>query len=251
MESTYGLIGHPLGHSFSASYFNDKFKSQGLSQSKYFLFDLASLDNIKKLESEYPSLKGLNVTIPYKKEIIKHLDFVDEVAMEIGAVNCIAIEHSKWKGYNTDALAFKSSLENWLTEIKYEAIQSALIFGSGGSSLAVQWALKQMGIMYKVISRNKQGNQLNYEDLNRDIVQSYDLIINTTPLGMMPNTNQMVKLPLEAFQTTQLLYDLIYNPAKTVFLETGIKMGCRVKNGLEMLYRQAEISWNIWNQIKD
>lgn len=251
MKSIYGLIGHPLGHSFSASYFNDKFNSLGFTNSKYFLFDLPSLDNIRELAIEYPSLKGLNVTIPYKREIIKYLDSVDDVAMEIGAVNCIAIEHSKWKGYNTDALAFKATLESWLTKMKHKAIQKALIFGSGGSSLAVQWALKQMGIIFKVVSRNKQENRLNYEDLNRDIIKSFDLIINTTPLGMMPDINQMVDLPLEAFQTKHLLYDLIYNPAKTVFLETGIKMGCSVKNGLDMLYEQAEISWNIWNQNKD
>ncbi len=251
MEKVFGLIGHPLGHSFSANYFNDKFKDLGLSNYKYRLFDLASLESVRRLELENPLLRGLNVTIPYKKEILNYLDTIDDIAKEIGAVNCISIVDAKWKGYNTDAIAFKLSLEEWLKELNQTHINNALVFGSGGSSLAVQWALKEMHINYRVVSRQKQTNWLNYEDLSGSLLESYPLLINTTPLGMMPELDHMVRLPLDAFQTKHLLYDLIYNPVKTVFLEAGINKGCSVKNGLDMLYKQAELSWNIWNQIKD
>ena len=247
MESIYGLIGHPLGHSFSAIYFNDKFKNLGLNNSRYILFDKESLKDIRGLAYDFPVLKGLNVTIPYKKNIIAFIDSIDEVAKEIGAVNCISIHNANWIGYNTDALAFKSTLEKWLIEMNRTTINNALIFGSGGSSLAVQWALRKMGINYKVVSRQRSMAHLAYQDLNKDILQDFELLINTTPLGMEPNINEIVELPLDAFQTKHLLYDLIYNPAKTVFLKAGINKACKVKNGMDMLYEQAEMSWHIWN----
>jgi len=251
MKTVYGLIGHPLSHSFSADYFNDKFKNLGLKDSIYLVFDRPSLNEIRRLEVNNPVLKGLNVTIPYKQEILPYLDSLDDTAAEIGAVNCVSINGSEWKGYNTDAIAFKTTLNKWLNDVNQTSVKNALIFGSGGSSLAVQWALRKMDINFIVVSRQNNPDQLSYNDINKEVLESIDILINTTPLGMMPNINQMVKLPLEAIQSKHLFYDLIYNPAETVFLKAGLKQGCKVKNGLEMLYEQAEISWSIWNNNKN
>lgn len=248
MGAVFGLIGYPLGHSFSQKYYSDKFEKEGLKNYSYKLFELENIDSVRTLTSEYPNLKGLNVTIPHKTKIIKYLDTIDPIAKAINAVNCISIINDKWIGYNTDGPAFKLSLTNWLSELDKKEISTALIFGNGGASKAVQWALNSLGIRFKIIDRQENSANLKYKDLTKEILQSANLLINTTPVGMYPNDKEELNINLEHLQKEQLLYDLIYNPAKTLFLEAGIRNGCQTKNGLEMLHLQAEMAWDIWNQ---
>lgn len=237
----YGLIGYPLSHSFSPGYFNQKFMDLGIHAS-YSAYPLEHIQQFCDLIQTQP-FKGINVTIPYKESIIPLLDEIDPVAKEIGAVNTILFENGKTKGYNTDSSGFEKSLTSWLPQ--GESIK-ALVLGNGGAAKAVFYVLRNLGIDYQIVSRNKS-NGLVYEEVNEKIFSDHRLIINTTPLGMYPHTDQSPKLPYEWLNEKYFLYDLIYNPEKTLFLTEGFNRNSKIKNGYEMLINQAEDAWTIWN----
>lgn len=240
----FGLVGQTLKHSFSKKYFEEKFTKEGISDCCYENFELQSIGAFPKLIEDTPDLKGLNVTIPYKEEVLPFLQSKNEIVEEIGACNCIKIVNGELQGYNTDAIAFKNSLKKNLKPYH----KCALVLGTGGASKAVQYALKQLNIDFLLVSRRKQQNQLGYEDVGEDTIKAHLIIINTTPLGMYPNTNQDPPIPYNALTSHHLLYDLIYNPAKTKFLQHGEAKGAQIINGYEMLLAQAEESWRIWNE---
>lgn len=246
MEKVFGLIGAAVSHSFSKSYFDEKFFREGLRDYHYELFPLTNIKEIEKLLKDTKGLSGLNVTIPYKEQVIKYLDEVDGFAKKIGAVNVIKIKDGKLKGFNTDSDAFFETVEKWLPKDKN---LKALILGTGGSSKAVQEALKKLNVGYKLVSREKKKGDLTYEDLekNPSIIEESLLIINTTPLGMSPNTETMPPIDFEQISPNHYVYDLIYNPARTMFLQKAEMCNAKIKNGLEMLHIQAEKSWMIWN----
>jgi len=240
----FGLIGHPLSHSFSKQYFEDKFQKESLSNCSYSLFDIEKIDEIIKLRQSEPSLSGLNVTIPYKQSVIPFLDVVSEQAKEVGAVNTIKIKDGKWIGYNSDIYGFYKTL---LPLLKQEN-NAALILGTGGASLAVKYVLKSLKIPYYMVSRNEEEGCLTYDQINKSILLSYNILINTTPLGMFPHALAMPEIPFHFVNQAHIFYDLIYNPQLTMFLRKAQEKGCIVKNGLEMLQLQAEKSWDIWNE---
>jgi shikimate dehydrogenase len=245
MEKIFGLIGATVSHSFSKSYFDEKFFREGLRDYHYELFPLTKIQDIEKLLKENKALSGLNVTLPYKEQVIKYLNEIDPKAKEIGAVNVIKIEKGKLKGYNTDSDAFFETIEKWLPKDKnFQAL-----LGSGGSSKAVQQALTKLGISFKIVSRDKASGDYTYEELNANgkEIEASNLIVNTTPLGMHPNESAMPPLSTEHITRDHYVYDLIYNPARTQFLQKAEIRGAMIKNGLEMLHVQAEKSWTIWN----
>ncbi|MBL7860907.1 MAG: shikimate dehydrogenase [Cyclobacteriaceae bacterium] len=246
MEKKFGLIGGTVSHSFSKSYFDEKFFREGLRDYHYDLYSLPTIDDLKKLLDENPELAGLNVTIPYKEQVIKFLSNVDSVAQRIGAVNVIKIQNGKLSGYNTDGDAFYESLEKWFPKINNA---KALILGTGGSSKAVQEALKRLSISFDLVSRKNAKGQHTYESLEKDggPISKANLIINTSPLGMSPDTNSFPPINYDLLTPNHYVYDLIYNPARTLFLQKAEMRGAHIKNGLEMLHIQAEKSWAIWN----
>jgi shikimate dehydrogenase len=246
MEKVFGLIGGTVSHSFSKAYFDEKFFREGLRDYHYELFPLTNIQEIESLLKDTRGLSGLNVTIPYKEQVLKYLDEVDGFAKKIGAVNVIRIKDGKLQGFNTDSDAFMETLEKWLPK---EKKFNALILGTGGSSKAVQEALKKMKINYKLVSREAKKGIVSYTDLETDptLLTGSNLIINTTPLGMSPNTENMAPLDYEKIGAEHYVYDLIYNPARTMFLQKAEMRGATIKNGLEMLHVQAEKSWKIWN----
>ena len=246
MEKKYGLIGATVSHSFSKSYFDEKFFREGLRDYHYDLYSLPTIDDLKKLLEETPELEGLNVTIPYKEQVVKFLSEIDPEAKKIGAVNVIKIKDGKLKGFNTDSDAFYETLEKWFPRTKKS---KALILGTGGSAKAVQQALKKLSIPFQSVSRDKAKADYTYEDLEKDgkIIAGVQLIINTTPLGMSPDTNSFPPINYEQLAPEHYVYDLIYNPARTVFLQKAEMRGSHFKNGLEMLHVQAEKAWAIWN----
>jgi shikimate dehydrogenase len=240
----YGLIGRKLDHSFSPGYFTSKFRHLKLYDHVYSAFPLTEIEAFPKLLERYPEIAGLNVTIPYKTSIIPFLDELSETAKEINAVNTIAFNDGKLVGHNTDAPAFAKSLQSFLPKIT-----NALVLGSGGASKAVQFALHSLNIPFWVVSRNiNKSKSLIYSNLNN--VSSYSLIINCTPLGTYPEVETCPDIPYETLRNTQILYDLVYNPNETVFLQKGKVRGCTVKNGEEMLFLQAEMAWEIWQTTK-
>ncbi|MFL5742962.1 MAG: shikimate dehydrogenase family protein [Flavisolibacter sp.] len=239
----FGLIGKTLKHSFSQSYFTRKFSESKLLDCRYDNFELSSINELPGLLENTPNLRGFNVTIPYKLEVIPFLHHKMKMVEEIGACNCVRINGSTLTGYNTDAIAFQSSLKKRLRPHHH----CALVLGSGGASKAVQYALKELGIDFFVVSRNKKFNQLGYEDIGEEMIRNHQIIINTTPLGMYPNIQDDPPIPYRALTTDHLLYDLVYNPEKTKFLQQGEQKGAEIINGLEMLHAQAEESWKIWN----
>ncbi len=239
-----GLIGFPLEHSFSETYFNEKFFRSGLSNSHYEAYPIPEIEQLPALLKKYPELTGLNVTIPYKESILPYLDTISDEAQSIGAVNTIKIEHGKLHGFNTDVFGFRISL-NKLLQAHH---RKALVLGYGGASKAVCFVLKQLKISYRIVSRsNTENNFLSYDALTDSIISDHPLIINTTPLGMAPKRLDYPAIPYAGIGKQHLLYDLIYNPGKTIFLIKGQQHGAVIKNGLEMLYLQAEKSWEIWN----
>jgi shikimate dehydrogenase len=246
MEKVFGLIGQTVSHSFSKSYFDEKFFREGLRDHHYELFPLNNIKEIENLIKETKGLSGLNVTIPYKEQVIKYLDEVDPVAKRIGAVNVVKLKDGKREGFNTDSDAFYETVEKWLPKDK---TFTALILGTGGSSKAVQEAIKKLKINFKVVSRERSKGDLTYEDIQKQpkLITDSHLIINTTPLGMHPDTNSIPPIDFEKIGPEHYIYDLIYNPARTLFLQKGEIRGATIKNGLEMLHVQAEKSWAIWN----
>ena len=244
----FGLIGFPLKHSFSKRYFTEKFEREGLEDCQYEMFEIESIGKIRQVLDDNPDLVGLNVTIPYKLEVMPFLDEIDPVAKEIGAVNTIKFKSGgKRIGYNTDYLGFKISLEKRLRDPL--TTYKALVLGTGGASKAVVAALKDLGIDYKYISRTTSKDAISYQQLNSspEILNTHRLIINTTPLGTSPNVNAAPDIPYEWISDQHFLYDLVYNPAETRFLMNGKAKGADIKNGLEMLELQAEKAWEIWN----
>ena len=246
MEKKFGLIGSTVSHSFSKAYFDEKFFHDGLRDYHYDLYPLNNVDELKTLLKENPELCGLNVTIPYKEQVLKFLTDIDPFAKTIGAVNVIKIQNGKLKGFNTDSDAFLESLEKWFPKPEGS---KALILGTGGSSKAVQVALNKLAIPFKIVSRDKNLGNYTYDALEKDpkIITESNLIINTTPLGMTPNTNAMPPIDYELLGASHFVYDLIYNPARTKFLQKAEMRGTTIKNGLEMLHIQAEKAWAIWN----
>lgn len=241
-KNRFGLLGKNISYSFSQGYFTQKFKDMGLSDHSYENFDIQSIDNLNQVLAE-KNLKGLNVTIPYKQEVIPYLTELDDQAAKIGAVNTIKITKKGLKGYNTDAHGFQKSLEPLLQTHH----KNALILGTGGASKAVRYVLDELGISHTYVSRNKKEGQYTYDDLDQTIIQENTVIINCTPLGTFPKTEAKPDLPYQFIGDKHLLYDLIYNPEKTTFLQMGEAQGATICNGLQMLILQAEKAWEIWN----
>lgn len=234
----YGLIGYPLSHSFSPIYFKQFFEKEVIDWATYDLFPIKDLTMITELME---SVDGLNVTIPYKQDIMNYLDVIDEEALAIGAVNCIHCDNGKNIGYNTDVYGFRESLLDFLNGTY---IRNALIFGDGGAAKAVRFVLNQLDITHTTVSRSK--GDIRYDQLNEDIIESSRLLINTTPLGTFPNVNSKPDIPYKAINNTHFLFDLVYNPEKTLFLNNGLANGAKVENGNRMLILQAQKSWDIW-----
>jgi shikimate dehydrogenase len=242
----YGLIGYPLGHSFSIGYFNEKFEDEGID-ARYINFEIPTIEHLREVLDSTPDLKGLNVTIPYKEKVIEYLDSVSPEARAIGAVNVIRVTHkgkkTLLKGFNSDVIGFTQSIEPMLEKCH----KKALILGTGGASKAIDYGLRSLGLETVFVSRYERPGTVQYDKLKPEDVKEYNVIVNCTPLGMYPKTEECPLLPYEAMDSNNLLYDLIYNPDETMFMKMGKKYGATVKNGLEMLLLQAFASWEFWN----
>ena len=242
----YGLIGYPLGHSFSVNYFNQKFADEGIN-AKYINFEIPTVDQIIEVVSANPELKGLNVTIPYKERVIEFLDQLSPEARAIGAVNVIRVTHEggkiRMKGFNSDVIGFTQSIEPMLENYH----KKALVLGTGGASKAICYGLKSLGLETVCVSRYERPETICYKDITPEVVKEYNVIVNCTPLGMFPKTEHCPQLPYEALDEKNILYDLVYNPDVTLFMKKGAERGAQVKNGLEMLLLQAFVSWEMWN----
>ncbi len=245
---TYGLIGYPLSHSFSKKYFTEKFLNEGITDHQYELFPMDDINSLPDLLIDNPSLCGLNITIPHKVSVLSFLNEIDIAAETIGAVNCISIRNFEGetylKGYNTDAYGFEESLKPLLKPQHTKA----LIFGDGGAAKAVKYTLDKLGIAYLVVVRNKVEGAILYSEVNQEILSTHKLLIDTTPLGMSPNFDSFPQIDYKNIGKEHLAYDLVYNPLETKFLSKSAAAGAEVKNGLEMLYKQAEKAWEIWNK---
>ena len=242
----YGLIGYPLGHSFSKSYFNEKFENEGIN-AEYINFEIPTLDSLPEILVSNPELKGLNVTIPYKEKVISYLDSISPEARAIGAVNVIRVDHkgndTYLKGFNSDVIGFTKSIEPLLERFH----KKALILGTGGASKAVNFGLKSLGLETVFVSRFERPGTIQYSQITPDIIQEYNVIVNCTPCGMYPHIDECPQLPYEAMTSKNILYDLLYNPDETLFMKKGAQHGATVKNGLEMLLLQAFASWEFWH----
>lgn len=246
----YGLIGNPLGHSFSKGYFNEKFSNENID-AEYVNFEIPTIDDLPAVIAENKNLCGLNVTIPYKEKVISYLDEVTTDARAIGAVNVIRIERNtkgepRLIGYNSDIVGFTQSIEPMLENHH----KKALILGTGGASKAIFHGLKKLGIEAIFVSRRNMAGTVQYKDITPEVIQEYNVIVNCTPCGMYPHTDECPDLPYEAITEKNLLYDLIYNPDQTLFMRKGAERGAKVKNGLEMLLLQAFDSWRFWNSTR-
>lgn len=241
----FGLIGFPLGHSFSKKYFTEKFSREGIQGCQFELYPLAQIQEFSQLFATESALEGLSVTIPYKEQVISYLDGLDPACAQIGAVNCIRIRDGKKVGFNTDYLGFKQSLQSWLGS----EIPNALVLGTGGASKAVQQALRDLGVSFRIVSRSKQEGQLTYAELKEQPqwLASHPLIINTSPVGTYPQVEDMPNIPLEQLHAAHRVYDLVYNPPITRLMQECIARGGASKNGQDMLELQAEAAWSIWN----
>jgi shikimate dehydrogenase len=246
MEKLFGLIGYPLSHSFSKKYFTEKFRKEKIANARYELFELEDIKGFNDLLEQHPLLRGLNVTIPHKQQVMRYLSELDSSAKQVGAVNTIRFEGKQRIGYNTDFYGFKESLENWLGD---EIPRKAIILGTGGASRAVNCALYTLGVEYLLVSRHASEHTTTYRELKEEFhLRDYPLIINSTPLGMSPNVNTFPDIDYEQISDGHHCYDLVYNPEETSFMKKCAEQGARVKNGIEMLHLQAEKSWDIWNQ---
>ncbi len=243
---TYGIIGFPLTHSFSRQYFTEKIEREGVADAVFHSFPLTTIEDLPILLGNHPSLKGLAVTIPYKEKVLKYLTHLSEEVKQIGAANCIRIKAGELIGFNTDIIGFEKSLVKKLSPDH----KKALVLGTGGASKAVQYVLKKLGVYFLVVSRNenKARKFIQYHEVTNDIIREYHVIINCTPLGMSPDKDTCPDIPYTSLTTAHYLYDLVYEPAKTLFLKKGEQQGAAIENGYEMLIIQAEENWKIWNE---
>ncbi len=240
----FGLIGYPLSHSFSEKYFTKKFERERLRDCRYELFPIPNINELTGILIRHPELEGLNVTVPYKRQVISFLHSASNIPAGIHACNCIYIREGKLVGYNTDIIGFERS---FTPHVKYHQ-RKALVLGNGGAAAAVVFVLKKLAIDYLIVSRQlHHDSSVTYKDINEQMMLEYNIIINTTPLGMFPDENTCPDIPYHLVTENHLLYDLVYNPAKTLFLQKGEEQGAAIKNGEEMLMIQAEESWKIWN----
>ena len=242
---TYGLIGRSLGHSFSEKYFSEKFQRENVQDCQYLNFEIENLQKEIPALKKNPELKGLNITIPYKTEIISFLDEMSDECRQINACNCIKIKEGKWFGFNTDVTGFEKSFIPHLKPFH----KKALILGTGGASKAVAFVFKKLRIEFLEVTRNKENapSAIDYNDISKEILDEYTVVINTTPVGMFPNVDDYPNLPYQYITDQHYFFDLTYNPAKTVFLAKAEERGAVIENGEKMLAIQAEESWNIWN----
>lgn len=242
----FGLIGYPLSHSFSPAFFAEKFAREGHVDCSYDAFPLENIDHLLALIENNPGLEGLNVTIPYKKQVIPLLTKSTDAVSKMAACNCIKIKDGTLSGYNTDVVGFEKSL---LPHLSKEHTK-ALVLGTGGAAAAVEYVLQKLNIDFLFVSRNSTPgmNQLAYSEVTQAVIKEHKLIINTTPLGMYPDINSFPDIPYEALGNEHYLYDLVYNPAETIFLRKGVEKGAVTKSGADMLVIQAEESWRIWNE---
>lgn len=242
----YGLVGYPLSHSFSISYFNQKFTDEGINAT-YENFEIPTIESLPEVIDTNPNLCGLNVTIPYKQKIIPFLDSLSPEAMAIGAVNVVRVTHEGnktiLKGFNSDVIGFTQSIEPMLEKVH----KKALILGTGGASKAVDYGLKALGLETVFVSRYQRPGTIQYGDITPEVIKEYNVIVNCTPCGMYPHVDECPELPYEAMDSRTILYDLIYNPDETLFMKKGAAYGASTKNGLEMLLLQAFASWEFWN----
>ncbi|NNC70509.1 MAG: shikimate dehydrogenase [Flavobacteriaceae bacterium] len=245
-KHNFGLIGKDISYSFSKQYFTDKFNALNLNDYSYQNFDLQQIEEFHDIIKNTINLKGLNVTIPYKEEIIDFLDEIDPIARNIGAVNTIKIlDNNRLKGFNTDVYGFENSLKPLLKEVH----KKALILGTGGASKAINFVLNKLKIETLFVSRNSDGqDKIAYHNLSKSIIREHTIIVNCTPLGTYPDVDRYPNIPYQYLTSKHLLFDLIYNPAESNFLKKGKEMGCTFKNGLQMLQLQAEKSWEIWTR---
>jgi shikimate dehydrogenase len=234
----YALLGKSLSHSYSKSFFTEKFLKEKIKNTKYLNLELDDISTIKICIKKF-NISGFNVTIPYKSDILPFLDSISEESKLVGAVNTIKIIDGKLHGLNTDIIGFEKSIFPLLKNRK-----TALILGNGGASKAIQFVLSKLNINYKIVSRN---TYFDYHNIDKEIIESSDIIINTTPLGTYPKTTEYPNIPYQFLNSKHLLFDLVYNPKVSTFLSYGIRNNCEIKNGSEMLYLQAEESWRIWN----
>lgn len=243
----YGLIGFPLGHSFSSKYFSDKFKREGITGCSYDNFPLKSIDELPRLVDSMPDLCGLNVTIPFKTSVLNYLNSLDPAVSEAGAANVLKIRRTGKEilisGYNSDITGIRDSLDPFIGP----KLKNALIMGTGGSSRAVLYTLKKLGLNVILVSRKRGPGLICYSDINKALLDKTELIVNTTPLGMFPDINSKPDIDYHLLNENHVLFDLVYNPEMTAFLKTGKERGCKIITGLKMLHSQAERSWIIWN----
>ena len=242
----YGLIGYPLGHSFSRKFFNDKFASEGID-AQYINFEIPSIEEFPRVIADNPELRGLNVTIPYKQQVMQYLDDISPEAKAIGAINVIKVEHigdqTKLTGYNSDVIGFVNSLRPLLQPHH----KKALILGTGGASKAIYYGLtEKLGLETLFVSRTPREGAITYSDITADTLREYEVVVNCTPTGMFPHTDECPQLPYETLTSNNLLYDLVYNPEETLFMKKGMSQGATVKSGLEMLLLQALAAWEFW-----
>jgi shikimate dehydrogenase len=238
----FGLIGYPLSHSFSQGFFTEKFKAENILDAEYLNYPIPSIDDFAALWDD-PNLQGINITIPYKKEVIPYLKHPSSVVQSIQACNCIRRFNNELYGFNTDVIGFQKSLLPFLKSHHTHA----LILGTGGAAAAVEWVMQNLKIQYQFVSRREGVNTISYEKLNEQMIADHKLIINTSPVGMYPNISDAPNIQFSAITPQHHLFDLIYNPAETSFLSKGKAQGATIQNGLEMLHIQAEESWKIWN----
>ena len=239
----YGIIGNPLGHSFSKGFFTEKFAREGID-AEYLNFQIPEIGKITEVLQENPELRGINVTLPYKTEVIPFLDELSNEAREIGAVNVVQIRNGHLKGFNSDIIGFTRSIQPLLKPHH----RKALILGTGGASRAIRVGLTRLGLEWKYVSRTPREGMITYEDITAETLREYEVIVNCSPVGMFPKVDECPAIPYEFLTQDNLLYDLVYNPENTLFMKKGALQGAVVKNGLEMLHLQAIASWEFWNE---
>lgn len=239
----YGIIGYPLGHSFSRAFFTEKFQREHID-AEYVNFEIPSADMLPGIVQANPNLRGLNVTLPHKEAVIPMLDELSDEAKEIGAVNVIRVRDGRLKGFNSDIIGFMDSIRPLLKPWH----QHALVLGTGGASRAIRVGLQRLGIEWTYVSRTPAPGRLTYSDLTPELMEHYQVIVNCSPVGMFPHVDACPDIPYQLLTGRHLLYDLVYNPQETLFLKRGAEHGAAVKNGLEMLHLQAMASWRFWNE---